>query len=371
MSTHKALPINAERGARSGADTKGRTMSSPSTTTRKKMFTLTSLGASAVILAACAPDTGGAGEDVITYRVATIEGIGTPMNDGFDRFVEEVEQCSDGRLIGTNYPAGQLGGFVDLIDGNRAGTYEITSGGFDVEDALSPTLAALSLGYVFEDEEHVERVIDEMLPQMAEELEASTGATILGMGEDGWRWTFSTTPVETIEDLQGLSIRVPEADIPLGLWSALGASPTPVPFTEMYNALETGVIEAGEGALAQIAANAFYEPAPHLNNTKHWFNIKPVRANAEWFNGLPEDLQACLQTTAEDVFADVRETSRQLEAQTVEELESEGVMVLEEPADLDVWRERSATYDEEYFAEYPEAEEFISEVQSYASSEEE
>lgn len=338
---------------------------------RKKMLRFTSLGVSAVLLAACAPDATDAGEDVINYRVATIDGIGTPMNDGFERFIEEVEECSDGRLVGTNYPAGQLGGFVDLIDGNRSGTYEITSGGFDVEDELSPTLAALSLGFVFEDEEHVERVIDEMQPQMAEELEATTGATILGMGEDGWRWTFSSTPVETIEDIQGLGIRVPEADIPLGLWNALGASPTPVPFTEMYNALETGVIEAGEGALAQIDANAFHEPAPYLTNTKHWFNIKPVRANADWFNSLDDDLQSCLQTTAEDVFADVRETSRQVEAEAVEELQAEAVTVFEEPTDLEVWRDRSATYDEVYFAEYPEAEEFINEVQSHAEGDEE
>ncbi len=136
-------------------------------------------------------------------------------------------------------PQASLGGFVDLIDGNRNGTYEITSGGFDVEGELAPSLSALSLGYVFEDEEHVERVIAEMQPRMAEELEATTGATIIGMGEDGWRWTFASRSVHTIEDIQGLKIRVPEAEIPLGLWSALGAAPTPVPFTEMYNALET------------------------------------------------------------------------------------------------------------------------------------
>lgn len=336
---------------------------------RKTLAVVTALGMS-VTLAACAP-SGGAGDgadEVIEYRVATIEGIGTPMNEGFDRFIEEVEQCSEGRLVGTNYPAGQLGGFVDLIDGNRNGTYEITSGGFDVEGELAPSLSALSLGYVFEDEEHVERVIDEMLPQMSEMLEESTGATILGMGEDGWRWTFSSRPIETIDDLQGLKIRVPEADIPLGLWNALGASPTPVPFTEMYNALETGVIEAGESALAQIEANAFWEPAPHLTNTRHWFNIKPVRANADWFNSLDPELQDCLTTTGQEVFANVRQTSREAEAQTLEDLEAEGVTALEQPTDLDEWRERAATYDEEYFAQYPAAEDFINEVKSYGSN---
>lgn len=342
-----------------------------STLSRRKTFVvLTALGMS-VTLAACAPSSDDGGDDpqdVIEYRVATIEGIGTPMNDGFDRFIEEVEQCSDGRLVGRNYPAGQLGGFVDLIDGNRSGTYEITSGGFDVEGELAPSLSALSLGYVFEDEEHVERVIDEMLPQMSEMLEETTGATILGMGEDGWRWTFTSRPIETIDDLQGLKIRVPEADIPLGLWNALGASPTPVPFTEMYNALETGVIEGGEGAVAQIEANAFWEPAPYLTNTKHWFNIKPVRANADWFNALDPELQDCLTTTAQDVFAQVRADSREAEVATLEELEGEGVTVLAQPSDLDEWRDRAANYDEEYFTQYPEAEDFIDEVKSYASN---
>lgn len=337
---------------------------------RRHVATMAALGTSVVLLASCAPasqDDDDETSDVISYRVATIDGIGTPMNDGFDRFVDEVEQCSNGRLIGQNYPAGQLGGFVDLIDGNRTGTYEITSGGFDVEDELSPVLSALSLGYVFENEEHVERVIAEMLPRMSEELEASTGVTILGMGEDGWRWTFSSREIETIDDVQGLKIRVPEADIPLGLWNALGASPTPVPFTEMYNALETGVIEGGESALAQIDSNAFWEPAPYLNNTKHWFNIKPVRANAEWFDSLDAELQECLTNTASEVFAEVRETSRQIEAETLARLEAEGVTVHDEPSDLDEWRERAASYDEIYFERHPEAEEFIAEVKSLAS----
>nr|NLD39668.1 TRAP transporter substrate-binding protein [Actinomycetales bacterium] len=347
---------------------------------RNTLILATLVTAGMAVTAGCAPSTDSptspgsdgsttaAGADVITYRVATIEGVGTPMNDGFNRFVEEVEQCSAGRLVGTNFPAGQLGGFVDLIDGNRTGTYEITSGGFDVEGELAPSLSALSLGYVFEDEDHVERVIAEMLPEMSDMLEETTGATIIGMGEDGWRWTFSSRPVETIDDLQGLKIRVPEANIPLGLWNALGAAPTPVPFTEMYNALETGVIEGGESALAQIEANAFWEPAPYLNNTKHWFNIKPVRANADWFNSLDGELQNCLTTAGDSVFTEVRATSRAIEAETVEELQAEGVTVFDEPADLDEWKARSATFDAQYFSTHPEAEAFINDVKSLASN---
>lgn len=344
------------------------------------VLAVTALGAA---LAGCAPSadsdsdatgtTTGTGEasapadrDVIEYRVATIDGVGTPMNDGFDRFVAEVEQCSGGVLVGTNYPAGQLGGFTDLIDGNRNGTYEITSGGFDIEDKVSPNVAALSLGYVFKDEAHVEAVIDEMLPRMSDELEETTGVVILGMGEDGWRWTFTSRPVSNLSDLSGLKIRVPESQIPLTLWSELGASPTPVPFTEIYNALETGVIEGGESALAQIRANAFWEPAPYLNNTRHWFNIKPVRANAEWFNSLDADLQQCLLDVGSSVFEEVRQTSRDIEVQTLEELQAEGVTVLMQPEDLPEWEARAEVANQSYFEQYPEAKAFIDEVKSFA-----
>lgn len=339
-----------------------------------RLAALSALTAAAMAaLAACAPspvtptsDPGGSAPPraTIEYRIATIDGVGTPMNDGFDTFIEEVKQCSGGVLVGTNYPAGQLGGFTDLIDGNRNGTYEITSGGFDIEDRASPVLAALSLGFVFKDEAHVEAVIDSMLPEMSAELEKTTGVVILGMGEDGWRWTFSSRQVATLSDLSGLKIRVPESEIPLRLWTELGASPTPVPFTEIYNALETGVIEGGESALAQIKANAFWEPAPYLNNTHHWFNIKPVRANAAWFNGLDADLQKCLLDAGDQVFDEVRKTSRAIEAATLEELQAQGVTVLQQPSDLPEWEARAAIANQAYFEQHPDAKTFIDKVKS-------
>lgn len=321
------------------------------------------------LVAACAPATstsgGAAGSaQVIKYRVATIDGVGTPMNDGFERLVDEVRTCSQGRLDGTNFPAGQLGGFTDLIDGNRKGTYEITSGGFDVEDKTSPTLAALSLGFIFKDEAHVEATIDKLLPDMDAELRKSTGVAVVAMGEDGWRWTFSTHPINTLADLKGLKIRVPESQIPLSLWSSLGAAPTPVPFTEMYNALETGVIQGGESSIAQIDSNAFWEPAKNLNNTHHWFNIKPVRVNAAWYDSLAPDLQKCLKESAVEVFADVRKNSREKEAATLEKLQAKGVTVKMQPDDLPEWEKIAADVNEKYFAQYPEAKALIDKVEA-------
>jgi TRAP-type transport system periplasmic protein len=323
-----------------------------------------------LVAVGCAPESVRSGGDGKTYefRVATIEGLGTPMNDAFDTFIKEVGTCSNGRLRGQNFPAGQLGGFVDLIDGNRQGTYQITSGGFDVEGPKAPVVSALSLGYVFKDEAHVERAIAELQAEMSEQLDKATGVSILGMGEDGWRWVFSSRPVRNVDDLKGLKIRVPEAEIPLGLWKSLGASATPVPFTEMYSALETGVIDAGESALAQIEANKFSEPAKNLTNTQHWYNIKPVRVNSQWLRSLPDDLQTCLRDVGEREFKKAREENRTQAEAILTKLKADGVTVHETPADLDTWRQRSAAFDTEYFEKYPDAKPFIEQVKALATS---
>lgn len=307
-------------------------------------------------------------DKVYKFRVATIEGTGTPMNDAFIEYIDRLKECSNGRLQGRNFPDGQLGGFIDLIDGNRQGTYEITMGGFDVEGAAAPDLSALSLGWVFQDYDHVERVIDEMMDEMSKRLDEATGVTVVAMGDEGWRTLFANRPVRNLEEVQGLKIRVPQAEIPLGMWSAIGANPTPVPFTEVYSALQTGVIDAGEGAISQIDEWGFYEAAPHITQTHHWYNIKPVRVNSAWLNSLPEDLQACVREEGEAVFAAARQRVREDMAERLDKWRaSDAIHVYDTPEDIDQWAARAAEYEKEYFEKYPEAKDFIERVRALAN----
>lgn len=306
-------------------------------------------------------------QDVHRFRVATIEATGTPMNDAFVQYIDRLNTCSNGKLAGQNFPDGQLGGFIDLIDGNRQGTYEMTMGGFDVEGKNAPDLAALSMGWVFKDYDHVERVIDEMLDEMSNRLDESTGVTVVAMGDEGWRTLFANRPVRNLDDLQGLKIRVPQAEIPLGMWKAIGASPTPVPFTEIYNALQTKVIDAGEGGISQIDEYHFYEAAPYLTQTHHWYNIKPVRVNSAWLKSLPEDLQTCIYEEGREVFAEARKKVRlDMEARLDKWRAMDDVEVFDTPQDLDEWIERAAAFEAEYFQKYPQSEDFIKRVRALA-----
>lgn len=305
-------------------------------------------------------------DEVFEFRIATAEGIGTSMESIFDEFVEQVADCSGGRLVGSHFPGGQLGDYNELIDGNRMGTYEITSGGFDTEGEMAPALAGLSLGYLLQDHAHVDRVVDELIEEISQRMDEATGVSVVAIGMEGTRHLVSREPVLSLEDLQGLKMRATPFEIPIGLWTALGAQPTPVPFSDTYSALETGVVDAAEGAIPTIQAMAFHEPAPNITLTHHWINLKAIRVNTAWLESLPAELQDCVWQEAADVAE--RQRERRAEDETEEviaELEGRGVE-FHELDDLEEWRAAAEPYTEEYLEKYPEARDFIERVQSLA-----
>jgi C4-dicarboxylate-binding protein DctP len=305
-------------------------------------------------------------DEVYEFRIATAEGIGTSMEAIFDEFVDQVADCSGDRLVGSHFPGGQLGDYNELIDGNRIGTYEITSGGFDTEGERAPDLAGLSLGYLLQDDAHVDRVIDELLEDIAQRMDEATGVSVVAIGTEGTRHLVSTEPVLSLADLQGLKMRATPFEIPIGLWTALGAQPTPVPFSDTYSALETGVVDAAEGAIPTIQAMAFHEPAPNITLTHHWINLKAIRVNTAWLESLPAELQECVWQEAADVAERQRERRAADETEEViAELEAQGVE-FHELDDLDEWRAAAQPYTEEYLDKYPEARDFIERVQSLA-----
>jgi TRAP-type C4-dicarboxylate transport system substrate-binding protein len=127
--------------------------------------------------------------------------------------------------------------------------------------------------------------------------------------------------------LKGLKIRVPELRIWVDFWRKLGANPTPLPYSEQYSALSTGVIDALDSDFFSIIGFKWHEQAKDLTLTAHWFLPKAVRVNARWLDGLPADLQQVVRTSATEVFAEQRATNRANAAKALADLEKLGVKV--------------------------------------------
>jgi TRAP-type C4-dicarboxylate transport system substrate-binding protein len=268
----------------------------------------------------------------VTCRIATSEAVGSPISETFEAWAATLREQSDGAIDAQHFPASQLGSYSDLIEGNRLGTIEITTGGPDTEEAIAPEIAATggAPGFIYRDEAHVDAVLQGPIGASVSEIaREKTGVEFVAYGEVGFRHLLTKEPVTNLEELAGTKIRVPELRVWIDFWQLLGANPTPLPYAEQYNSLSTGVIEGLEADFFSILGFNWYEQAPHLTLTNHWFLPKAVRVNAAWLDGLSPELQDLVRSTAVEAFAGQRQTNRAGMAQALDDLVAAGVTVHE------------------------------------------
>ena len=117
---------------------------------------------------------------------------------------------------------------------------------------------------------------------------------LIGFAGGGTRNIFANKPVRNLAEMKGLKVRVQGAPIWSKTFSAIGMAPTVIAYDEVYNAIQNGVIQAGENEAAGVEAMKFFEVAPNLNMTQHAITIRPICFSAKTFKKLPPDLQAAI-----------------------------------------------------------------------------
>lgn len=304
----------------------------------------------------------------VTCRIATSEAVGSPISETFEAWAATLREQSDGAIDAQHFPASQLGSYSDLIEGNRLGTIEITTGGPDTEEAIAPEIAATggAPGFIYRDEAHVDAVLQGPIGAGVSEIaREKTGVEFVAFGEVGFRHLLTKEPVTNLEELAGTKIRVPELRVWIDFWQLLGANPTPLPYAEQYNSLSTGVIEGLEADFFSILGFNWYEQAPHLTLTNHWFLPKAVRVNAAWLDGLSPELQDLVRNTAVEAFAEQRQTNRAGMAQALDDLVAAGVTVHELSAEEKArWVETASPLFEQFGRASPETADMIAAIRA-------
>lgn len=283
-------------------------------------------------------------------RMGHSEAIGSPLTLAFEAWGKAMNEKSGGRIDAQHFPASQLGSYTQMIEQNRLGTIQATTGGPDTEESVAPEIAATggAPGFIYRDEAHVDRVLQgDIGKEVSAIARAKTGVEFLDYGEVGFRHVLSKRPVATMADLRGLKIRVPELKVWVDFWKLLGANPTPLAYAEQYNALSTGLIDALEADVFSIKGFKWGEQAKNMTLTNHWFLPKATRVNARWLDSLPKELQTIVRDTAKVAFAEQRRVNRANTAATLEELKASGITV-RTAGDTAAWR----TATEPLFAEF-------------------
>jgi len=216
-----------------------------------------------------------------------------------------LERFSGGKIVGELYPNGQLGDQKSMIQQVRRGTIGIANIASGVLASLySPKLGIVDLPFLFKSRAHLRRALaidDPLIKTLLDEVAKDSGIRILSLTPYGFRYlTTSDKQVHEPRDMAGMKIRTMEVVPHQEMIKALGASPVPIPYLELYTSLQTGVVTGEENTPSNIIQQKFYQVQKYLTETQHVMTVGAVIANEEWYQKLtPELRQAVIDAVRE------------------------------------------------------------------------
>lgn len=219
------------------------------------------------------------------------------------KFAELVDEKTDGQIEVKVYPNEQLGNEIDNINMIKAGTADMVISGESMQN-WAPKAALMAVPYAFRDTEHMRSSIDgEIGEEIAAQIEEKVGIIPLYYHVRAPRNLTSSEPISSPEDLDGFKMRVPNVPVFVDAWKAAGASPQVMAFSEVFTALQQGVINGQENPVDLIYSAGFYEVQKYVNQTEHVNGWVYVLVGKEQFEGLSEDLQAAVLEAADEAQA--------------------------------------------------------------------
>ena len=271
-------------------------------------------------------------------RWGDVVGGSHPQVQMIDRVAAEVKAKTGGRVEIQAFAGGQIGGSRDMIEAVANGSQQLVTEGAANFGAWIPSISVVEAPYIWRDPQHLIKALNgPLLAQYNEQLVKARGMRILGAVYYGTRHvTTSTKAVNTLADMKGLKLRVPENDVFKAMAESWGARPTPMNFNELYLALKQGVVDGQENPLPTIKSGKFYEVQKYLVLSGHIMTPRLVVVNdAAW-----QKIAAADRKAVEDVLkAQMAWADSQIIAQEktlVDEFKAAGVTVLQ--PDVAEWR---------------------------------
>lgn len=246
-----------------------------------------------------------------------------------EKFAEEVEKMSDGSMIITVYPNSVLGGDRELLESCKDGDIPFVVQNTAPQVSFLKDTAVFDIPAVFETIEEVrEHVDDPKFLELIGQVYREGGYELLGYADQGFRVMTTNKKVESVSDFKGQKIRTMENSYHIAYWKALGASPTPMTFSEVYIGLQQGTIDAQENPYEVIVSNKLYEQQKYVVETNHLPHLISLIVSEDFFNSLTKEQQQIIREAAETAKQYAREQSDERIASRRETIENSGTEIL-------------------------------------------
>lgn len=305
-----------------------------------------------------------------TANAQTVLKFGHVGNPGslFETTANEFARCvneeSKGAVDVQAFGSSQLGNDQELLQKLKLGqaAFSLPS---SVMSSVSDTFGVFEMPYMIKNRGHIKRVSEQMGDTFQKAAE-DNGFHIVGWVENGFRnITNNIRPIDKPEDLQGIKLRTPKGTWRVKMFQAYGANPTPMAFSEVFTALQTGVIDGQENPMAQIWSGKFQEVQKYLSLTGHVYTPGYLLTSKAQYDGWPDDVKSVIDACGASTQDFVYETAENLDADLIGKVAEAGVAVNE--ADKQAFIDASGAIYEEFGTTVDGGQALVDDIQSLSA----
>ncbi len=288
----------------------------------RRLMTLTAAAAALAIAA-----TGSA--FAVELKWAHVYETGSDYHQVAEWAAEEVKKRTDGRVEISVFPASSLGKEVEINEGLGIGAVDIIYTGPSFVERYYGPIAISDYPFIMRGFDHWKKYREsDLFTDLSAGYKDATGHTVMGLVYYGQRHVTSNFPIMKPDDMKGLKIRVPNSPVMLMFPNAVGANPTPMAFSEVYLALQQGVVDAQENPLPTIKFKKFYEVQSNINLTGHLLNSLLIIASDSAMGKMGDD-SAVVGEVLQEAAAKVSDSIYQAETDLISWFRDQGTEVNE------------------------------------------
>ena len=285
------------------------------------------LATAAALALSMAAETASAG---VEWRMATKQPADSVEGKAFQYFADKVAEYSGGELTVKVYPSEQLGKTEAVLEQLQAGTVHIYPEGASYLKKWVPEMSYMSSPFMFEDREHWARFMDsDLLQGWVKKVEDTAGITLIGnpaaFMRGPYRVMVTKRPWKTLADLKGLKLRHHPNQLGVDVWTNLGLEVRVLGWTEIYEAIQRGIVEACNSPIALVEAMKFYEVAPNIVRHNEYPQGIGFMTNAKAYNNLSAELREAVDRAYADAGAYSIKLTMEVTDASIERMKARGV----------------------------------------------
>ena len=261
----------------------------------------------------------------ITLKMHFVDPETAPYVQGGLKIAELVKEATNGQIEIEVLSGGSLGGERDTVELAMDNSLDIATCANSVMTNFIPEMGILDQAYLWKNADEAHAAVDGALGDLIKEAAEAQGLHVIGFLESGFRNTFSTKPIQSIEDFTGVTIRTMENKYHMAAFESFGAMPIAMSYNEVFTALQQGTIDACENATSNCLNSGYYEVTKNVTNSQHAFVYILMCMSDDAWNKIPEDLREPFLAAVQEGVEYERNLLNEANAAATEELKKLGV----------------------------------------------